>query len=213
MVAALSKVLVGSQCVHQPEVVEQRSLLQAIRHKHVLEHNVRSKDFTRARIGEARSVATKGREGARGPAQHVVANVARIPVRVVGLYLHHDGVAEPCLFKSLVPCRSGALNNASKLQRGGIFNPPGDGLDHVADRFVGVHFYQLPTVNHVAVVRGLWACHVVDLLAKVAYARVVSARTKIRGWHCQNTVLQAHGDVPRIRDVGASPCCTEVVVH
>ena len=212
MVAALGKVLVGRQCVHQSEVVVQRGLLQAVRDKHVLKHNVRSKNFTRARIGKARSVATKGREGARGPAQHVVANVAGIPVCVVGLHLHHDGVAEPCLFKSLVPCRSSALNNASKLQRGRVFNPPGDGLNHVADLFVGIHFYQLPTVNHVAVVRGLGARHVVDLLAKIAYARVVSARTKIRGWHCQNTVLQAHGDVPRIRDVGASPGCTGVVV-
>ncbi len=45
------------------------------------------------------------------------------------------------------------------------------------------------------------------------WKKLANTNARLEGFNSQNTVLQAHGDVPRIRDVGASPYCTKVVVH
>ena len=205
--------LVGRQGVHQSEVVKQCGLLQAIRHKYVLEHDVGPEDFARARVGKARTVSTKGRKGARGPSQHVVAHVAGVPRCRIGLNLYRDGILESGLLKGLVPGLSGALDDGAKLEWCGVLNPPGNGLHWLADCSLGVFLYQAPSVDHVAVVRGLGARHIVDLLAEVAYAGVVASRNKFRRRHCQNTVLQANGHVARVGHVGAAAHGVRVVVH
>ena len=77
--------------------------------------------------------------------------------------------------------------------RGGVFNPPGDGLNGIGNGRIRILFDQVPAIDHVVpgytVQRGL----VVKLLAEIAESGVIAARLVAIIRHGDERVLKLNG--------------------
>ena len=83
--------------------------------------------FAGQRIG-ARRADRKPRVGGRKPANRVVADIGWIPVRIVWLLVHDDGVLQADLLECFVPEQRALTHRVAVLHRDRIFHPEDDRL-------------------------------------------------------------------------------------
>ena len=65
----------------------------------MLQHDIGADNLACPRVRKAGAITTEWRLWRRRPAKYVVTNIAGVPIGIVGLNLHLDGVPEPCLLK------------------------------------------------------------------------------------------------------------------
>ena len=119
-------------------------------HSAPFEHDVCTKDFAGARVDKTGAVSAVAGAGRRRPAQYVVADVTGVPIGRVWLDLDDHSVGESKRLEGLVPFFNPGLDVLTELIRGGVLNPPGDGLYRFGYGGGGVFFLQTPAVDHVA---------------------------------------------------------------
>ena len=137
------------QCGH----AEQPFAQDPVRNERIFEHDIGADDLTGAWIGEARSVPSKRRTGRGCPAEYVIPDIPRVPIRVVRLFFHLDCVAEAGGFKGLIPGKRGILDGLAEFLRGCVLDPPDNRFDRFGHCRIRVLFLQVPAVDRVTVRR------------------------------------------------------------
>ena len=178
--------------------------LKPVGHENVFQHDVRAEDLTCPRVDETRTVAPKRRIGRGGPAQDVVADVAGVPIGVVGLHLDHQGVLETGRLEGLVPGQRRIADRIPQFQRGCVLDPPHDRLDRIGELRILLLFHQVPAVDKIAVRRRARGSQIRHLLGKVADSRVIKTRPVIVDRHLDQRVLHLDADVARVGDFVAA---------
>ena len=110
-----------------------------------VEDDVRVQDLARVRVDPRRAHREAGVGG--DPAEGVVVDVFRIPVGVVRLLAHFDGVDEAGLLERLVPLRDAVADRLAILERNRLFDPEDDRL--LGRRLLGrrIRLLQMPAVD------------------------------------------------------------------
>ena len=180
------------------QIVEDPLVVNAPRNPGILQHDVRADDLAGARIGERRSVAGKRRVWRGGPAQHVVTNVAGIPIGIVRLHPHFKRIAKTGFLERLVPGEHAFGNRLAELHRCRVLDPPDDGLHRFGQVRGGVLLDQVPALYQVAVGRDGIVGEVGDLFRKVTHAVVGEPRPVAVFRHRDQRVLQVDAHVPAV---------------
>ena len=94
-----------------------------------------------------RGTLGKGRVSRDDPPDRAVANIARIPVSVVGLLLHLDRIDEPRPFERLVPGQDALANRRAVLHRNGVLQPEHDRLLRPRDDGSRVGLLEMPAID------------------------------------------------------------------
>ncbi len=155
-------------------------------------------------MGEAGAVAAKGWRGRRRPAQHIVTNVASVPVCVVRLDPHFQRIGEARGFKGDVPGQGGVANDVAQFDRGGVLDPPDNRLRRIRDLGGRVLLHQTPAIDHVIIGRDAGVGQIGDALAEITHAEIVCARLIALFGQGQEAVLHRHRHGASVGNLGAA---------
>ncbi len=108
-------------------------------------NDVGVEDLPGRRIDAARADGEPGLRNA--PTDRVVINVFRIPIVVVFLLTHFDGVVETGLLERAVPLQDAVAQNFAILVRSRFIEPENDRLFRQRLFRVGFQFFEVPTVD------------------------------------------------------------------
>ena len=169
----------------------------------VLEHDVRAQNFTGARIGEARPVPAEGRDRRGCPAEDVVANVARVPLRIVRLHLNLDRVLEAGGFEALVPGEGAFLDDVAVLDRGRVLDPPHDRLHRLGKLGLRIFLDEPPAVDEVPIGRDRGVRLVGDPVGEIPHPVIGETGGVILVRHGDEGVLKRDGHRAAVGHRGA----------
>ena len=169
---------------------------------HALDGHIGVEDLAAARVVMARADGGKRRVCVAHPAHRRTVDVQRVEARVVGLLLHHHGIAKADGIEGFVPFEDGGAYGVAVLQRHVAVDPESDGLDGLRDLGCRVFLLQ-PPARHDALarrVRGVVA-EIQHRRGEVADACVSAARCHGRGRQWRQRVVQADEHAARVGQV------------
>ena len=159
-------------------------------------------DFSGQRIHARRAFRESGIGITREPAKCAVARVGGVPIRVIGLLVHHDCVFKSDPLKRFVPQQNSFPDGVTVFRGHGILQPKNDGLSRRRKRRRRILLLEPPAMDIAAARFEVPVAVVVfHLREEVADAVIRKTRAETRPRQFGNAVAEMKQQAPQVGDV------------